>query len=154
MKSKWKKTAIFFVLLLFLFVLSGVLMNFILPVKTSMISGDVGRYNNGDILFYSESESYTVSDFILYRPSSSQSTLVAEIVEINTDGTFKVIGTDPEPIDDLDQNSLHKRQIIGKVIASTSPYIFYPIILLINLFLAFILTSFISKKMKRKQGSS
>jgi len=124
------------------------LLNFALPIKTSEISGKIGKYASGDILFYAESETYNVNDVILYKPSSIEQIIFAEIVEINLDGTFKVIGTNPEPIDDLDQNNLKKEQIMGKVISSISAYIFYPIFIAINLILAFILTHFISKKIK------
>ena len=136
--------------MIFLGILFFVLLNFVLPVKTCMISGDIGNYKSGDILFYTESDSYIVNDVILYTPSSTPSTIVAEIVEKNPDGTFKVIGTNPEPIEDLDQNNLKKEQIMGKVISSTSPYVFYPILIAINLILAFILTHFIYKDKKNK----
>jgi hypothetical protein len=150
MKPKMKKFTIFIALFILIFILFSLMMNLILPVKTSMISENIGRYNSGDILFHIESEAYTINDYILYRPSSKQSTLVAKIVEINLDNTFKVIGTNTEPIDDLDQNNLKQEQIIGKVIFSTSMYIFYPVIISITLTLSYFLTRFISKKIKKK----
>ena len=119
MNFKFKKIVIFIALLIFISVLSHVLLNYALPIKTSMLSGDIGSYNDGDILFYTNSESYSLNDVILYTPSSQPQTIVAEIVEINPDGTFKVIGANPEPIDDLDQNNLKKEQIVGKVISNT-----------------------------------
>ena len=148
MKTKSKKIVIFIGFFILLFMLFSVLTNYILPVKTSMISDNIGRYNSGDILFCSESESYTVNDYILYRPSSKQATIFAEIVEINADGTFRVIGINPEPIDDLDQNNLRQEQILGKVIYSISMFIFYPIVITITIILAFILTYVIIKKIK------
>jgi len=146
MKPKIKKFTIFIVLFISIFILSSVLTNFVLPVKTSSISGTVGKYNSSDILFYTESESYTINDYIFYRPSSIQSTLFARIVEINPDSTFKVLGTNSEPIDDLDQNNLKQEQIIGKVISSISMYIFYPIVIIITLIFTCILTYFITRK--------
>ena len=143
------KIVIFLVIIVILRILTFSLTNYLLPVKTSMLSGDVGRYKNNDILFYTASESYTFNDFILYTPSSKPSTIVAEIVEINPDGTFKVIGINPEPIEDLDQNNLKKEQIIGKVISSISGYIYYPLSIAMLLILAFIITHFIFKKIKK-----
>lgn len=151
MKFKRKKIAIFIVMMISLSILFFILLNFALPIKTSMISGKIGKYTSEDILFHAESETYNVNDVILYNPSSIEQTIFAEIVEINLDGTFKVIGTNPEPIDDLDQNNLKKEQIIGKVISSISAYIFYPLFMAINLILAFALTHFISKKIKTSQ---
>jgi len=115
-----------------------------------MLSGDVGEYNNGDILFYSGSESYTVNDCVLYTPSSSSSIIVAKIVVINPEGTFTVIGTSPEPIEELDQNNLQEQQIIGKVIATTPAYIFLPLVILLAIGVAFILTRIITKKIIKK----
>jgi hypothetical protein len=149
MKLIVKKYLVFILVFISLFILFSALMNFVLPVKTSMVSGNIGRYNNGDILFYTESNSYTIDDYILYRPSSIQSILVAEIVDINSDGTFKVIGTDLEPIDDLDQSNLKQEQIIGKVVSSLSMYIFYPIVIVITLILSYIVTHFAYKKIKK-----
>jgi hypothetical protein len=148
MKKKKKLILVFIVLFIFLFLSFSVLTNFILPVKTSMISGNVGRYSSEDILFYSESESYTINDYIIYRPTSKQVSIIAEIIEINSNGTFKVIGINPEPIEKLDQNNLKKEQIMGKIFYSMSMYIFYPIVITICIISAFILTHFILKKLK------
>ena len=143
-----KKVGVFIVSLIFISTILFVLLNFVLPIKTTMISGNVGCYKSRDILFYSESDSYVVEDVILYNPSTQSSTLIVEIIEINPDGTFKVIGINPEPIDDLDQNNLEKDQIIGKVIYSLSPLIYFPIFFIIVLLLAYNLTRFISNKIK------
>jgi len=124
------------------------ILNIVLPTKPTTISGNVGKYTSIDILFYSGSESYNVDDYILYRTSSTQSTIIAYITEVNPDGTFKVISSNPEPIDDLDQNDLKQEQIIGKVNFSIPMYIFYPVIIIVSIILGFILTRFISKKIK------
>jgi len=144
-----KIIGVFAVVLIILITLSLISLNFILPIKTVMISGDVGHYKNGDILFFTESDSYNINDFILYEPSSSASIFVAKIIEKNTDDTFKVISTNPESIENLDQNNLKKEQIIGKVISSMSPYIFSFILIAINLVLAFIITHFIYKRINK-----
>jgi len=133
--------------ILFLFLILFIL-NIVLPTKPTTISGNVGKYTSIDILFYSGSESYNVDDYILYRTSSTQSTIIAYITEVNPDGTFKVISSNPEPIDDLDQNDLKQEQIIGKVNFSIPMYIFYPVIIIVSIILGFILTRFISKKIK------
>jgi hypothetical protein len=148
MRSKTKKIVIFIEFFILLLMLFSVLTNFILPIKTSIISIDIGRYTSGDILFYSESESYNINDYILYNPSSKEMIVIAEIIEINSDDTFKVIGADPEPKDDLDQNNLKQEQIIGKVIYSVSWYIYYPMVITIIIILSLILTYFIYKKIK------
>ena len=150
MKFNRNKIVIFSTLMIFLIILFFGLMNFILPVRTSVLSGDVGDYKNGDVLFYIESESYNVNDSILYTPSSIPSIIVAKIVEKNPDGTFKVIGANPEPIDDLDQNNLKKEQIMGKVIANITFYIFYPILFAILIILDYFLTIIISKKVNKQ----
>jgi hypothetical protein len=149
MKPKTKKIAIFIILVFFILIIAQVLMNSILPVKSCIASISVGRLNSGDVLFYSESESYTTNDYIIYRPSSKQVNYIAEIIEINPDGTFKVIsGTSSDPIVQAEQNNLKQEQILGKVIYSISMYILYPIVIIISIILAFVLTHFISKKIK------
>lgn len=151
MKPKTKKIIIFIGFFIFLLMLFAILTNFILPVKTVIISGDVGKYNSGDILFYTESEAYEINEYILYKPSTKQVNYIAEIVDINSDGTFKVIGADPESIDELDQNNLKQNQIIGKIIYSSPFYIFYPISIIITIIFAYIITHFISKKIKQPE---
>jgi hypothetical protein len=149
MKPKTKKIAIFIILVFFILIIAQVLMNSVLPVKSCITSISVGKLNSGDVLFYSESKSYSINDYITYKPASKQVNYIAEIIEINPDGTFKVIsGTNPDPIIQLEQNNLKQEQIIGKVIYSISMYILYPILITIAIILAFVLTHFISKKIK------
>lgn len=63
MKFNRKKIAIFTIFIIFLIILFFSLMNFVLPVKTSMLSGDIGVYESGGILFCTASDSFNVNDY-------------------------------------------------------------------------------------------
>jgi len=144
-----RKIGLFIPIFIGVIILTVVLINFVLPLKASMLSGDVGQYQSGEILFYGSAESYQVNDLILYSPSSNTNVLFAKIIEINPDNTFKVIGTESEPIEELDQNSVNENQITGKVVYSISPYVFFPLLIFIDVIIAFVITTFVTKRLNR-----
>jgi len=142
-----KKIGLFIVIFVLLIVVFSILLNFVLPVKTRVINGNFGNYTNGDVIFISKSDSYKVGDIIIYKISSTDESIFAEVIEKNTDGTYKIKRAGEEYINNPIENNINEGQIMGKGIASLSMYIFYPLLLIVNLFLAYILTVIIYKKL-------
>ncbi len=154
MEGMGKKIIIFVVLIILIIGLVNVLFRFVLPIKpVKMISRSMApTYNKGDVLFYSSSDTYNIEDIIIYTPSARPQNIVARIIEENPDGTFKVKGdANPSVLPIFDQESLKKEQIVGKVLSGTKWFIFYPLIYIIQIIIALLLTKLIYSKLIKEK---
>ncbi len=145
--SKGKQIGIFIVVLVFLIVLMNVLVHFVSPVKpVRFVSWSMEpAYHYGDVLFYQRvpKGNYKVGDVIIYdaEASTAEEQIVVRIIEENDDGTFIVKGdANPGTLEHLDQNNLRKEQIIGKVLFGMQWYIYYPVLYLILIIVALLIT--------------
>ena len=146
-----KKIALFIVLLVILIVMGKLINRFVLPLAKLNSESMYPTYNKGDILFYSKSSPYNVNDVIIFY-SSRRIPIVVRIIEINPDSTYKAKGdnpkTNPVPIKSifLDETRISKEQILGKILFSFNPIIFYVLVYGIEIIIAFLLTKLISAK--------
>lgn len=149
MEDLGKKILIFIVLMILLIALSNVLFRFVLPLKAVRLISDnmAPTYDKGDVLFYSQTNEYVVEDVIISE--TSRGTIVTRIIEINDDGTFKAKGDGNAAsiVSSLvDETHIQKEQIIGKILFGTKWFIFYPILYIIQIIIALILTKLIYSK--------
>ena len=133
MKNLGRKIGIFITALIIILLLVNIFNRFFIPVKPVMtVSSNMApTYEKYDVLFYSKSEDYNVNDPILVTVSNRQNS-VTRIIKINEDGTFYAKAD--YNINSLPfEGSINKNQIVGKIVFSMKPYIFYPIIYIIQI---------------------
>jgi signal peptidase len=152
MKGIGKKILIFIVLMILLIGLANVLFRFVLPIKPVILGSESMEptYTMGDILFYRQSNNYTVNDVIVYTIGGNSG--VARIIELNGDGTYKLKG-DHNPISIssgyMDQTHVKKEQLLGKVSFGNKWFVVYPLLYGVQIIIAVLLTQVIYSKLKK-----
>jgi len=152
MEGLGKKIIIFVVLMLIFIGLFNVVFRYLLPINSIKFNSNsmLPTYHKGDILFYTESNSYQVDEVIVV--STKMAPISHRIIEINTDGTYKTKGdNNPESIKGpyLDETKITNDQIMGKVISSIRGFIFYPIVYGLEIIIALLLTKLIYSKLRK-----
>ena len=158
MENLGKKVLLFIVVLVILMVIGKLVNRFVLPVAKLNSESMQPTFNKGDIIFYTKSDSYGVNDIIIFY-STIKDPIVARIIEINSDGTYKAKGdnpkTNPVPIKSqlLDETQISKTQILGKVFNfSLNPVIFILLVRGIQIILALLLTKLFYYRLFEKKA--
>jgi len=153
MNEKGKKIITFIISLIVIVSFVNVLFRYVLPTKPVMLRSNSmsPTYHKYDVLIYSKSADYSVNDVILFK--TSRTPIVARIVSINEDGTYKTKG-DNNPVSiqtpALDETQVSRDLIIGKIVFTSNPYLFYNISYGIQILFAFLLTALVSSKKTRQ----
>ena len=147
--------------------LANVLFRFVFPIKPAvLISGNMEpTYNKGDVIFYINSDNYEINDIIMFKshPTNPRVDLiVSRIINISSvDQDIKYttkgdnVKTNPVSINScsangcIDETSIQKDQINGKILFGTKWFIFYPLLYGIQIILALLLTKLIYSKLKK-----
>lgn len=144
---KSKKIILFLVIILLLLIVNNILFRFI-PMKPVMIeSGNMEpTYSKYDVLFYSDKDNYNVGDVVLVHVRLlREESFVSRIININDDGTFELKG-DLNPTQLSIEKNVSQDRINGVIKYSMSPFVFYCINWVLNIFIAILLTEFFYKR--------
>lgn len=140
MKTKGKLIWTFIItFIIILLVVNMLTRTYVLPISPARLAAANMQpaYEKGDVLFIKKTNDYAVGDVVLMKVNSH--TIVTRITNVNADETYSAKG-DANPGQLLQEKSFTKDNIVGEVVAKTSPGIFYLILYFIQLLVAALIT--------------
>jgi len=152
------KIITFIVILVVLILIFNYTFKVLLPIKPVKLESESmsPAYAKGDILFYTKPISLEEGDVVIFSVTP-RFDMIARIVEINEDGTYRTkgdnnedsfrIGNNPQG---LDETQIQEDQIYGKIKYKNNSYVLYIISYGIIILIALALTNPIYKKVSKK----
>ena len=153
MEEPKKKLLVFIIVLILVWFLVKHFYAQISPLKPLQLASESmsPTYNKEDVIFYVKTTDFSINDVVIFY-SLKNEFIMARIIEINPDGTYKLKGdnpiTNPVPIKNqfLDETSVTKDKTIGKPVFSLNPYLFFIIFIILEILIAKLISNIIYDK--------